>query len=232
MSRYDHIYARHAAEYDELVRHEDREQNLARALAAHLPEQRRLAIDLGAGTGRVTKMLAPWFSNVHAYDRSSHMIAFARDHHADAHVAYREADHTSIPEPDLAADLVVAGWTFGHVIASEPNGWEKRIEDILHEMMRLVAPKGRAIVLETLGTCVDEPGAPTPALGAYYTLLERWYGFTKDTVSTDYAFASADDATRITTFFFGDDVGARVRARGSAIVPEFTGVWTRSQTRE
>ncbi len=229
-TRYESIYANDAARYDAFVRCEDAPHNLPRALAERAPERPVLAIEMGAGSGRVTRLLAPLCERVHAYDASAAMLEVAAVT-TSPNVTLAVADNTSIPEADLVGDLVVAGWTFGHTVGAYPSGWEKVIEDVLHEMMRLVSPRGRAVILETLGTCVEAPAAPNAALGAYYTLLERWYGFTREVIRTDYAFASCEQAATELGFFFGDEMGARVRERGSANVPEFTGVWTRAQTR-
>ncbi|MCD9030622.1 hypothetical protein LDO32_02595 [Luteimonas sp. Y-2-2-4F] len=41
-------------------------------------------------------------------------------------------------------------------------------------------------------------------------------------------FPDAEAAARAFDFFFGEAAGEAVRRRGSAVVPEFTGVWHRT----
>jgi hypothetical protein len=45
-------------------------------------------------------------------------------------------------------------------------------------------------------------------------------------LATDYRFPSTADAAAVLGFFFGDAMACGVRAAGSAIVPEWTGVWS------
>jgi hypothetical protein len=84
-------------------------------------------------------------------------------------------------------------------------------------------------VIETLGTLSEQPKPPNEGLAAYYAMLESERGFTRSWIRTDYEFASVEAATRIMGFFFGEGMGARVRERGEKVVPECTGVWTRTR---
>ncbi len=226
MPTYPEIYAHHAERYDELVRHEDHERHVAAALEAAFPGrpgEPTLAVELGCGTGRVTRLLAPLVSEVRAYDGSEHMIQKARA--LVSGVLFFVADNASLPEPDGVADLIVAGWTLGHLTGFFPGEWEPRARAALGEMLRVARPGATLIVLETLGTCVEAPAPPNPGLAAFYALLEGAFGFARRTLSTDYAFSSVEEAERIMGFFFGQAMAEKVRARGSKLVPEWTGLW-------
>jgi hypothetical protein len=83
------------------------------------------------------------------------------------------------------------------------------------------------IVIETLGTGVDVAGAPNAELAAYYRLLEGAWGMAREQLATDYEFASLEVALESMGFFFGPEMAERVRLRGSARVPEWTGLWWR-----
>jgi len=223
MPSYPEIYARHADLYDELVRHEDAEGNLGAWLARALPAGR--VVELGAGTGRVTRLLAGPGREVRAYDGSSHMIDTARARLADvAGITLGVADNASLPEPTASADAVVAGWTIGHVTGFFPDAWESHARAALGEMARVGRQGALHVVVETLGTCVDEPGPPNPRLAALYALYESM-GLARVVLRTDYRFPSAADAERVMGFFFGPAMAEKVRSRGSATVPEWTGLW-------
>lgn len=227
MPSYREIYDHHAAEYDDLVRHEDHPGSLRAWFARAFPEKVDTIVELGCGTGRVTRMLAPHARALRAYDGAEAMIAHARTGNAHPEVSYGVAMNASLPEPDGVAQAVVAGWTIGHVTGFHPEAWAEHAALALDEMDRVAAPGARLVVVETLGTCRDAPGAPNPRLEALYEVFERERGFSRDVLDTSYAFASVGEAARIMGFFFGDDMRRRVTERGAAIVPEWTGVWTR-----
>jgi len=92
----------------------------------------------------------------------------------------------------------------------------------------VVAPGGALIILETLSTGSLTPAPPSPGLAEYYDWLEQAWGFSRETIATDYRFASVDEAIARTEFFFGADLAAKIRAQGWARLPEWTGVWGKS----
>jgi len=71
------IYEQHADQYELLASREDYQGNILRTLQ----EIRSLAgldvVDLGAGTGRLTCLLAPIVRSIHAVDSSAHMLEVA-----------------------------------------------------------------------------------------------------------------------------------------------------------
>ena len=96
-------------------------------------------------------------------------------------------------------------------------------------MARAAAPGGHLIILETLGTGVDSPAPPTPALANYYALLEEQHNFRPQTISTDYQFNDLAQAAELIGFFFGETLAAQITANNSpdvpTRVPEWTGLW-------
>jgi ubiquinone/menaquinone biosynthesis C-methylase UbiE len=222
---YEEIYGEHADRYDELVRHEDHQGNLALLLDRALVPRPRLAVELGCGTGRVTRLLAQRALAVRAYDGAPHMVDFARASVAAQNVTFGTADNASIPEPDGVADLVVAGWTIGHLTGFHPDSWREHAKRVLHEMGRVRAEHGTIVILETLGTCVDAPAPPNERLAALYELFERELSLVREVIATAYAFATPEEAARVMGFFFGPKMAAAVEARRDRVVPEWTGAW-------
>ena len=226
-----HIYAHHAEEYDALVSAEDCDGNLLPAIEAVAPLAGTAVLDVGAGTGRVTRLVAARAARVVGVDRSPAMLAVARRRlEAMAPPAAWElhcADARDLPVPDAWADVAVAGWAFGHFRLWMPEGWREEIGRALAEMERALVPGGALVVIETLGTGRAEPGPPSPALAEYYDWLESTQGMTRAAIRTDYLFADVEEAARVTGFFFGDDFGARVLREGWKRVPEHTGIWSR-----
>ncbi len=230
MSDYRTIYRAHPLEYDALVRAEDKDANLLRHLSAASPLKGAQVVEVGAGTGRITRqLLAAGVGHVTATELEPAMLQVARQALEDAgeRVRFEVADARALPLPDHCADLSVAGWVFGHFRSWMQDSWQNEVGRAVNEMLRVTRPGGRVVIVETLGTGSTEPSAPSPGLAEYYRLLEDTYGFERSAFRTDYAFDSVAQAAQITGAFFGPDFAARVREEGWSTVPECTGLWAR-----
>jgi ubiquinone/menaquinone biosynthesis C-methylase UbiE len=225
------IYARHAAEYDALVSAEDVDRHLLPAIAAVAPLAGARVLEVGAGTGRITRQLVAAGARVVGVDVSPAMLDVARAHLEAA--APRDAwelhcaDARALPVPNGWASLAVAGWMFGHFTLWMAEGWRAEIAAALAEMDRALVPGGALVIIETLGTGREEPEPPSPALAAYYAWLEQEQGMTRTWIRTDYVFPDVATAARTTGFFFGEAFGERVSREGWRRIPECTGVWSR-----
>jgi ubiquinone/menaquinone biosynthesis C-methylase UbiE len=225
---FDLIYARHAEDYHELVSHEDGEGNLPRALVEVASFSGATVVELGAGTGRVTMLVAPLCSKVLAFDRSQPMLDLAaanvkaRGLH---NVTLGRADSKAVPLPDGTADIVIEGWSFGHTVSLAEGGWRPAAEALLAECMRLLRPDGTLLIIETLGTGIRMPEAPGSILPVFYGFLERQLGFAARWVRTDYRFPSLAEARRLVELFFGSMVDYQLGDNGEVIIPECTGIW-------
>jgi ubiquinone/menaquinone biosynthesis C-methylase UbiE len=220
---YHAIYRDGAEDYDRLVSAEDCDGRL-------LPAIGRVAtlgdvLEVGCGTGRITRQLVAAGARVVAFDRAPAMLAVARRRAPEARLGL--ADAARLPVPAGWADAAIAGWVFGHFRSWHPDTWRDEVGRALDEMRRALRPGGTLVVVETLGTGFETPRPPTPAHAEYLAWLEGEHGFVREAVRTDYLFGSVDDAARVTGAFFGPDFAAKVRAAGWSRVPECTGVWSR-----
>lgn len=230
--RYQRIYAAEPWAYDRLVSAEDCQGRLAPALASLVSLSGAHVVEAGCGTGRLTRLLVAAGAHVEASDGAAAMVAVAADRLAGrgpGSFNLQVADFSALPVAGGAADLAIAGWVFGHQCAWAADRWRESIAVGLSELQRAVRPRGVVAVLETLGTGSEEPAAPNEALAAYYAWLEDAHGFTRRTLRTDYEFASAQEAADVCGWFFGPAMGEKVRHRGSAVVPECTGLWFRER---
>ncbi|HWN66515.1 MAG TPA: class I SAM-dependent methyltransferase [Haliangium sp.] len=224
---YHEIYAHHAAAYDELVAAEDCDGNLLPALARVMPVTGRV-VEVGAGTGRLTRLLARAGATVVATEPAAAMLAVGRQRLGElANVSWHQTPAHALPVADGWADAGIAGWVFGHFREWMPAGWEAELAQALAELGRVVRRGGTLVIIETLGTGQVEPAPPTPGLAEYYAWLEA-RGFVRAAIRTDYVFDSVDEAARVTGFFFGEAFAARVREQGWTRVPECTGIWSRA----
>jgi ubiquinone/menaquinone biosynthesis C-methylase UbiE len=230
MPTFEEIYAEHAEAYDALVEREDYEGHLLPALAGIAPLRGACVVELGAGTGRLTRLIAPLVKEIRAYDASAHMLGVARVRLVSTGLANWElgvADNKRLPVEDGAADIAIAGWSLGHAVDWFPETWRDEIGAALDSMARVLRSGGTAITLETMTTGSETAAPPTEALAEYYGWLETERGFTGISIRTDYRFESVDEADRLTRFFFGDELADRVRRARWTVLPENTGIWWR-----
>ncbi len=230
MPTFEEIYAQHADLYDALVKREDYQGNILPALQAIRPLAGLDVIEFGAGTGRLTCLLAPIVKTIHAFDASEHMldVAVARLRELGRDNWWADvADNRALPVADASADLSIQGWSFGHFCGWFPERWQYEIGRAVNEMLRVLRPEGVAVILETLGTGCETPQPPTDELAAYYAWLEDDLGFSSTWIRTDYRFESLEEAETLTRFFFGDELAEAVVQNNWVILPECTGVWWR-----
>jgi ubiquinone/menaquinone biosynthesis C-methylase UbiE len=228
MVDYHQIYHNQAADYERLVAREDYRGQIGPALAQIWPAGELVIVELGAGTGRLTRLLLPSARLILAMDAARPMLEVAQSLLAANHQAgwqLAQADNRRLPVADSLADMAVAGWSLGHLTGWYGGAWPAEIGRALAEMKRVVRPGGVVAILETLGTGRTTPRPPTPALAAYYAYLEEGHGFQRTWLRTDYRFTSLTEAIELTRFFFGPELADRVAAEGLLILPECTGLW-------
>ena len=231
--RFAPIYAGRADAYHELVRREDAQGNLPAALRSIADFEGATVVELGAGTGRVTGIVAQQAGRVRAFDRSRHMLDQAAVNLSMfRNVSLAEADNFSVPLPDGSADIVIEGWSFGHAVTTAGDGWRKAAEALVAETARLLAPGGTAIIIETLGTGFRVPTPPGEVLPAFSSWLEEQQGFQKKWIRTDYLFETVSKARELVEFFFGEMVDHEVLPTGQVSVPECTGIWWKRKAQQ
>ncbi len=224
------IYARQAATYQRLIEREDHSGNLFSALHELAPPDGAVVVEMGAGTGRLTRWLARSARRVLAVDASGHMLGEAVRGLGAAGLAGWNpviADNRCLPVPDGIADLCIEGWSFGHLVGDD--GDLSDAARAVDEMLRVLRPGGTAVVVETLGTGCETPQPPTAGLADFYACLEREHGFASRWIRTDYRFASPAEAIELTRFFFGDSLADRVARSQQMLLPECTGIWWRAR---
>ena len=229
---YESIYRERAADYDRLVSAEDCDGNLLPAIERVTPLAGARVVEVGVGTGRVTRLLVSKGALVIGFDRSEAMLAIARRRLAEVSATgweVRCADAQELPVASSSADLAIAGWVFGHLRSWNADEWRQAIGRGIDEMARAVRPGGALILLETLGTGSEVPRPPNPELAEYYDWLEGDRGFTREALRTDYLFPDAETAAGVMGFFFGEAFVDRIRGERWTRVPECSGLWWRRQ---
>jgi len=220
------IYKSRAADYERLVGREDYLGNIPKTLPEIRDPQGLDVVELGAGTGRLTCLLAPVARSIQAFDASAHMLGIARSKlQAGGWANWRlgVGEHRALPVQDGCADLVISGWSLVYSVLWAQGDWRLELGQVMREILRVMRPGGTVILLETMGTGFETPHPPAGLLDYFATLDQD--GFQSTWIRTDYYFESLPEARELASFFFGEEMTARIQVTDRVILPECTGLW-------
>ena len=220
------IYQSDGDRYEALISREDYQRNIPRALDEIVNVDGLDIADLGSGTGRLAVMLAPRAKSMQAFDMAEEMLRVCRERLEASGLSnwqVQVADHRSIPVDDHCVDLVVSGWSVAYLYVWNPETWRIELEKWLGEMKRILRPGSFIVLFESLGTGNESP-IQLEHLKEYYPWLDE-VGFQNKWIRTDMKFESLEEAVELSSFFFGDEFGEKVRQNNWVILPECTGVW-------
>lgn len=228
-SQPDHkkAYQREADLYHLLVMREDYQNNLAKVVNSLLAGKVWDALELGAGTGRLTAMLAPHAGRVTALDLAPAMLIQARDflssHATEPFPLLAAADHRALPVASQSSSLVASGWSVCYLATWNPEDWKTELERGLEEIYRVLQPGGMVLLVETQGTGREQPDPPEHML-PYLGYLHQ-AGFNYSWIRTDYRFESLQEAETLTRFFFGEEMVRWIKPGSDVTLPECTGIY-------
>jgi len=230
MVDHQRIYAERAEDYDRLVAVEDCDGRLLPAIRDLVSLEGASALEVGVGTGRVTRLLVAAGARVVGCEPAEAMLAVAKKNLAGLTAGAVELSCCRAQDFEIPAGafhLAIAGWVFGHFVTWFALGWREEIGAALDRMLAGLRPGGALVIIETLGTGATVPRPPNDALAGYYDWLERERGFARVELRTDYLFADVEEAARVTGGFFGDVFAQLVLRERWVRVPECTGLWWR-----
>ena len=220
------IYQTDGDRYEALVAREDYQGNIMRALDEIVNVDGMKVLDLGAGTGRLTLMLAPRVKSVRAFDASDEMLRVCRERLVAGGFTNWQvdvADHRRLPVEDHSADLIVSGWSVSYLAVWNQELNTSELDIWLNEMRRVLRKDGMMILFESLGTGNESPIRLEHVESTYQWLDAN--GFQNKWIRTDYQFESVGEAVELAGFFFGEEMANRVRENRLVILPECTGVY-------
>ena len=230
MDHYINIYSNHADIYHRMIAAEDVDGNLVPALEHIAQLKGTRALDLGSGTGRLPILLHPYAERIVALDLHMGMLHEQQRQQDLLNKTWGliQGDLRVLPFPDNYFDLVTTGWAIGHFQSWHATDWHNQVNRAVNEMLRVVQPGGKLIIIETLTTGSTSPAPPTEGLANYYAHLENKWGFSRQEISTDYQFKNLDEAVALAGFFFGEELAQRVQKNNWMRLPEWTGVWSQT----
>ena len=222
------LYTDFPLEYELLISHEDYQGNLVRIIQSLQPLEDTIAVEFGAGTGRVTGLLAGRVRRLHAFDLTAPMLRVAQAKQRRlgwTNVSLAVADSRQMPVRGGWADFAIQGWAFLHIAVGHRDDWQVQLSRALDEMRRLVRPGGKMILIETLGTGESTPN-PSPFYRTVYDFLEEERGFTPLDIRTDYCFETMEQIHQVVIPLFGLQMLERlVETEKGWLLPECTGLW-------
>lgn len=235
------VYSRRdeCAQYARLCSAQDSERSLLTAVERICLLSRSTAVlDLGAGTGKLSELVAPLVGGIIAVDRSVEMLRAAR---ALPSIGLVAADMRLLPVRSSTQDLVLAGWALSSIKAeceewyadgTSGGRWREELQRALDEVNRVLVPGGILCIFESQGTA-SEIARRT---GSHLYRHLRDLGFSETLLRTDYCFRSRQEALHTLNFFFGRGVASRAAAMlpehmpsRECTVPECTGMWWRQK---
>ncbi len=222
------IYETEGDRYEALISREDHQGNIPRTIDEIIDVDGLDILDLGAGTGRLTLLLAPRARSIRAFDASAEMLRVCRERLVASGLSNWQvdvADHRQLPVQNHSADLVVSGWSVSYLAVWNQENGQVELDKWLAEMGRVLRKGGTIILFESLGTGNEEPVRLAHVESTYQWLDAN--GFENKWIRTDYKFDSMEEAMELSRFFFGDELGDKVERNQWVILPECTGVWWR-----
>ena len=226
------IYGALGGLYDRMKAFEDPEDALMREIGRIRSVDGADVVELGCGTGYLTRKLARTARSVRAYDSSGHMLRVARRlcvRTGVGNCTFAAADHRSIPLGNSVADIVVGAWTIlSLVVAAWENDWRGELDRCVAEARRLLRSGGAVMVVETANLCGELPDGQIwhPKRRDFLAYLEDHHGFRKTYFRREWRYQSVRQAARLTSLFHGKWVARTIRRSKVAAVTESVGIWS------
>ena len=217
------VYQNYSDLYDELVNHEDYNKNLSKFLSSNIQWENKIVGEFGIGTGRVTKNYIDKAQKLYAYDNSQHMIDKAKINLSkwSDKIEYSILDNSKINSIENCFDIIIEGWSFGHLVVQDDENRNQTIQSLISETTKRAK---EVIFIETLGTNVESPNPPGENLSQFYHALVE-SGFKEHIIQTDYKFNNFEEAGKTMGAFFGDSMKNDIIQKQLNVIKEYTGIW-------
>lgn len=199
------IYYDRAAVYDAFSAAEDADGKVFDFLLPYL--KGRSVLDLGCGTGKYLRLLAPHVRAITGLDAAQAQLAIARRNTANSgNVTLVHGDALTAPLPLARYDAVIACWMLGTVVD------ETRRRAILDRARSILSPGGIIFLVENNSSgAFEEMRGKIPASTAYNKWLTDVAGFTPSVrLPARFLFDDTAQARSIIGAIWGAPVAARV----------------------
>jgi ubiquinone/menaquinone biosynthesis C-methylase UbiE len=142
MPNHEEIYIHQAEMYESLI---SKQPNLSEIMNEIRPYHNLDVVDLGAGSGRLSKCIAPMANTLMSTDASSAMLDLLEKGMQNQNLnnwSTLVADHRNLPIETSSVDLVVSGWSICYLASSNHPDWKANLRTILSEINRILRNDG------------------------------------------------------------------------------------------
>lgn len=145
-------FSRQAGSFEDPSLNQAFTSGLERLVAAIAPESAELCLDVAAGTGHVSRAVAPHVKTVVAIDAVEEMLAEGARKAREAglsNIVFQAGDAMALPFLDDSFEIVVTRLSLHHL--NEPG-------QAVSELVRVCRPGGRVVIVDL----VRDPARPSP----------------------------------------------------------------------
>ncbi len=231
------VYELNPHTFNNFCSKEDYAGNLIKEISA-FDFNDKTVLDMGAGTGRFTKMVANAAKHVTCSDCSPKMIEYLKESLQDKgyynKLSFIQCDHLALPALSKEKyDYIIAGYSIGAYFTDKLLTPEQKInlfKEIIRALKSMLNSNGKIIIIESLG--IAENGRTSQlfefdhGLKLYYDLLKK-YGFNIKEINTAFRFNTEDEAKKVIWSFWGAEGISKIENHyGKWYVNEMSGIWT------
>jgi ubiquinone/menaquinone biosynthesis C-methylase UbiE len=209
LSEHSIFYKENAGIYEKFSKAEDAPERILKAI---LPKVRgKIVLDVGCGTGKYIKLLAPSVKTYYGLDISVHQLLIAKKKiGALKNVKLIHADASKMKLPSNFFDVAIAFW------ALSPIAGRERKKRALAEVFRTLKRGSSFYLIEndTTGFFEKIRGFRRRRETQEYNQWVKRRGFRAiKRIETYFEFISQKEAQRVFGKIWGDEVGSRVRGK-------------------
>jgi ubiquinone/menaquinone biosynthesis C-methylase UbiE len=163
--------------------------------------RQQVVLEIGCGTGKQTRPLAPLCSRYVALDESAPMLEIAEKRcHQTPGLTFVQTDAQNLPFADRSFDVIFSGWCLDGIWPPEAR------EKAFSEADRVLAPAGHVWLATNHGTGefmeMEGEAAVEYQISSSRFVLEHGFEYV-ETVESAFNFASLDEAKQVLGFILG-----------------------------
>ena len=232
------MYENDPQAFQEFCTKEDAAGNIADVISKFTFKDKDV-LDMGAGTGRFSKLVVKDVNSLVCSDLSSKMISYLKESKMAQRyghkISFIHCDHMALPTlVSTQFDYIIAGYSIGAYFTDDlinHDQKKKLFHTILSMVESLLRENGTLIIVESLG--IGQINNTTlfefdQNLRLYFQLLEE-SGFEKTEVDTSFIFDTEEEANDTIYEFWGTEGVKKIqRENNKWILKEVSGVWVKT----
>ena len=203
MEQWQKSYETEVEIYDSFSKSEDKKNRILKKLLKISAFKNKKVLEVGCGSGKYTKLLAPLSKKYFALEISKPLIQFAKQKcRGMKNIKFFNCSAEKIPLKDKSVDAVFASWVLTAMAS------DKMRDKSIKEILRVLRDNGDVWLFENhwKGEFMNLRGKPNRKFERcdIYHLVKK-YGFQiSEIIDTNFFFPNLYEAKRILGFMFGN----------------------------